>query len=419
MAERARRFLFLQGLRSPFFHRLAVGLRSHGQVVDKVHFNVGDHIYWRGKAVRCRASSDELPGFYQNLFGQHEYTDVVLFGDCRPVHQPAIEHARSAEIRVHVFEEGYFRPDWVTLERDGVNGNSCLPQSASWYRSAAGVLPDIVAHDSIPSGFKARVWHDVRYNLASIGDRWLYPNYPSHVPYAIHDEYLAYVRRAWRLQWKRGGDSEVVRQLCEEYATPFFLLALQIKGDSQLRFHSDYANPSKLLTEVISSFAAHAPSEFKLLIKNHPLDPGMTDYPKMIREISETHGVNDRVIFIETGHLPTLLEKARGMVTVNSTTIGQSLFHRCPVKALGRSIFDMPKLTYQGGLDDFWLNPGTVDRELFMDVQRVMIHLTQIHGGLHSDLGIAIAVTNAVPRLLETESRLERLLLEIPLETNA
>lgn len=387
--------------------------------MDKVHFNVGDQVYWQGDAVRCRAPADALPVFYQHVFDRHDYSDVVLFGDCRPVHQPAIAHARSLGIQVHVFEEGYFRPDWVTLEPSGVNGYSTLPKSVSWYRAAAERLPPLPVHDALPSGFKARVWHDIRYNVACIGDRWMYPDYPSHVPYAIHDEYLAYVRRALGLQRQRSRDTDVIRQLCGQKPVPFFLLALQINGDSQLRFHSDYADPSKLLTEVIASFASHAPSEFKLLIKNHPLDPGMTDYPKMIREISEAQSVRDRVIFIETGHLPTLLEKAHGMVTVNSTTIGQALFHRCPVKALGRSVFDMPGLTYQGVLDDFWSNPGRVDRELFMEVQRVMIHLTQIHGGLHSDQGIALAVKHAVPRLLESEPRLHRLLREIPLETDA
>ena len=417
MVDSSRRFLFLQGLRSPFFHRLATALRSQGQVVDKVHFNVGDEAYWQGEAIRCLAPERALPGFYQSLFDGHRYTDVVLFGDCRPVHRPAIARARSLGMAVHVFEEGYFRPDWVTLEVGGVNGYSFMPKSASWYRKVASRVLELPVHTPLPSGFKARVWHDIIYNIACIGNIWRYPNYSNHVPYPIHDEYLAYARRAVMLQRKRGRDAGIVRALCEPDAAPFFLLALQIKGDSQLRFHSDYADPFKLLSEVITSFALHAPPDTKLLIKNHPLDPGMTDYPKMIREISGECGVSDRVLFIETGHLPTLLERAKGMVTVNSTTIGQALFRRCPVKPLGRSIFDMSGLTFQGDLDTFWIDPSVVDRELFVDVQRVFTHVTQIHGGLHSKQGIEIAVSHAMPRLMETDSRLAALLREVPLES--
>lgn len=417
MVDYSRRFLLLQGLRSPFFERLATALRSQGQAVDKVHFNVGDEAYWQGEAIRCRAHESGLTAFYQDLFDRHRYTDVVLFGDCRPVHRPAIAYARSLGIAVHVFEEGYFRPDWVTLEVGGVNGYSSLPKSASWYRTVAARVPELPVHTPLPSGFKARVWHDVVYNIACLASLWRYPYYPNHVPYAIHDEYLAYARRAVMLQRQRGRDAAIVRELCEPDAAPFFLLALQIKGDSQLRFHSEYADPFRLLSEVITSFASHAAPETKLLIKNHPLDPGMTDYPRMIRDIGRKCGVSDRVLFIETGHLPTLLDRAKGMVTVNSTTIGQSLFHRCPVKPLGRSIFDMPELTFQGAVDEFWMSPGVVDRELFMDVQRVITHITQIHGGLHSKQGIEIAVRHAVPRLMETESRLAALLREVPLES--
>ena len=38
--------------------------------------------------------------------------------------------ARRRSLRLHLFEEGYLRPDWITLEREGVNANSRLPDRA-------------------------------------------------------------------------------------------------------------------------------------------------------------------------------------------------------------------------------------------------------------------------------------------------
>ena len=50
----------------------------------------------------------------------------MLYGDTRPIHAQAVAEARARGLTVHVFEEGYMRPCWVTYERGGTNGNSRL-----------------------------------------------------------------------------------------------------------------------------------------------------------------------------------------------------------------------------------------------------------------------------------------------------
>ena len=47
-------------------------------------------------------------------------TDLVLLGEQRPYHRPAIALARARGIAVAVTDFGYLRPDWVVLERDGM-----------------------------------------------------------------------------------------------------------------------------------------------------------------------------------------------------------------------------------------------------------------------------------------------------------
>jgi len=103
-------FLFLQGVSSPFFARLAKALRDIGQYVHSVRFNVGDELYGAdGPNMACPSDADGLEGWYADTFRRLDITDLVLFGDCRPVHRTAITLARLQGIRVHVFEEGYFR----------------------------------------------------------------------------------------------------------------------------------------------------------------------------------------------------------------------------------------------------------------------------------------------------------------------
>src|SRR5690606_6394580 len=138
-----RRFLFLQGVCSPFFDRLGRALTAVGHPVTKVNFNAGDSWYWNnGKALTHRGGIGDLDHLYQHLFDSEGHTDVVLFGDQRPIHRPAIELARARGVSIHVFEEGYFRPYWITLERDGVNACSQLPRDPQWYRRVGPTVPD-------------------------------------------------------------------------------------------------------------------------------------------------------------------------------------------------------------------------------------------------------------------------------------
>src|SRR3990172_3288595 len=60
------KFLFLQGVASPFFSRLADWLIAKGCEVFRINFCVGDAIYWRGKlAWNFRQRVESLPAFMQ------------------------------------------------------------------------------------------------------------------------------------------------------------------------------------------------------------------------------------------------------------------------------------------------------------------------------------------------------------------
>ena len=413
-----RHFLLLQGLRSGFFTRLAHQLRQAGQHITKVQFCVGDHLYWQRWARRCQAEEAALPDFYRRLLKQTGASDIVLFGDCRPIHRPAIELAKSLGLGVHVFEEGYFRPDWVTLERDGVNANSKLPQDPQWYLNVARWLASQRSAqapiESVGPSMTPRVCHDIIYNAGNLLNPIFYPRYRSHVPHSILSEYAAYVKHAVTLPWQRHNDRAPLAELLQNNAPPYFLVALQIPGDSQLTFHSGYADTGHFIAEVLRSFARHANERSLLVFKNHPLDPGLNQHHRIIAQHAQALGCSHRVRFLRSGHLPSLVDHARGLVTVNSTTIGQALFHRCPTIALGKSIFNLPGLTFQSSLDAFWSNADKPDASLFKAFYQVVTHATQINGGLYSARGIEMAVKHAVPRILAQEGKLETLLATDP-----
>lgn len=398
-----QQFLFLQGVCSPFFPRLARSLREVGHAVKKVNFTVGDRAYWKqGGATAYRGDMAHLPGFYERYYDYHGITDIVLFGDCRPVHQPAVQLAKKRQIRVHVFEEGYFRPYWVTLERGGVNGNSQLPRDPYWYREEAKRTPSYGNGESFVAPFWRRAAYDVGYNFWAGLNPILHRGVKSHVPYSPAVEYLSYVRRAASVKKRAACDERIIRQVLQEaLANPFYVFPLQINTDAQIRFHSPFKNMLDAVHQVLRAFAENAPAFSRLLIKAHPLDPGLINYSKFIARWVRDLDVAGRVFFVESGNLPSLLDGASGVVTVNSTAGASALLHGCKTVTLGKAIYALEGLTFQGGLQDFWHAQHRPDKKLFAAFRNVVIHHTQLNGGFYSKAGIEMAVRNALPKLTE------------------
>jgi capsular polysaccharide export protein len=111
-----RRFLFLQGPPGPFFRRLGEEMAREGIPVHRINLNGGDRRDWPEGGVDFRGRFSEWPVFLDTFLRENGITDVLLFGDCRPYHLTAHGIAAARNVRTHVLEEGYIRPDWMTLE---------------------------------------------------------------------------------------------------------------------------------------------------------------------------------------------------------------------------------------------------------------------------------------------------------------
>ena len=121
-----RVFLFLQGPPGQLFRRLGQAMAARGVTVHRINISGGDLRDWREGAVNFRGRFSEWPAFVDRYIREHGVTDLMLFGDCRPYHVSAHGIAQLRKVRTHVLEEGYLRPDWMTLEPEGVNARSSL-----------------------------------------------------------------------------------------------------------------------------------------------------------------------------------------------------------------------------------------------------------------------------------------------------
>lgn len=406
--NRGRSFLFLQGLASPFFTRLSDRLRAGGDAVHRVNFCAGDAAFWgKRPAWSFRHDLQGLGAFLESRFQDHGFTDVILFGDQRPIHRLAIGVSRAFGARVHVFEEGYVRPNWITCERNGVNGHSALPRDPHWYLMTNAGLPDHGEGRTVRIPLRVRAAQDMAYRLANMTNPVVYPHYRTHRPKHAALEYAGWTRRFAQLRARERNERRLIHRLLAGKGR-LFVLPLQLNGDAQVVHHSPFRHMGDVIDLVLASFAWHAPREAKILIKNHPLDTGLFPYRRYIARLAMELDLRERVHFVEGGHLPTLFEHAAGVVVVNST-VGLSALHQGrPTKALATPIYDLPGLTCGAALDAFWRDPAPPDPVLFRAFRNTVIHATQVNGDFFTREGIAMAVSGC-GRMLANRSPLEDL----------
>ena len=393
-----RTVLLLQGLMGPLFRKLGQGLMRAGHKVYKVNFNGGDRAYWRlPGGIDYRGSKDDWPDELRRLIGRLNVTDVMLFGDCRDHHLAATAVCRERGVRVHVFEEGYVRPDWVTMEEGGVNGNSSLPRDPEWYRRTAAALPPVPPHSRVESSFRRRALEGLAYNAADVLSRWFYPHWNNHRPWHPLVEGMGWVRKLARKKEREAAGAGLIERLMASQ-TPYFLFPLQLDSDAQIRIHSPFVGIADALKTVIQSFAAHAPADVRLVVKEHPLDNGVRDWAQETADIAAKFKVAGRVDYLVGGDIEAISADARGMVTINSTTGTLGLARNIPVVVLGHAVYDIPDITFQGGLDEFWQHPVPPDAATFAAFRRVLIDRCLIPGGFFSEEALQKVVEHAIAR---------------------
>ncbi|MDD2893190.1 MAG: capsular biosynthesis protein [Halothiobacillaceae bacterium] len=390
---RHQNILLLQGPIGPFFAHLTDFLSRQGCRVLKIHLNGGDELFYRRTpSIAYRGTPQAWPEWLEGILNQHHIDAIVLFGEWRIYHRSAWSVADRMGIKTYVFEEGYLRPNYVTFERHGVNGNSLMPRDAAHYRS----LPLRRKAEPCPIDFRfsRAAGYAMRYNLAAVLMHWRYPHYQHHRRLNPLLEGLAWVRSALRKSLYAHTEKDVMNTLASTAMHKrYFLVPLQVFNDSQVLYHSNFASVENFIRTLVQSFAEHAPAERTLVLKHHPMDRGYTDYTALVKELSATWHLHGRLIYIHDGHLPTLQKNACGVVTINSTVGLSSLYHAVPVKLLGAAVYDVPGLVSPLPLETFWQTPGEVDQELFFRYKRELIRTSQLNANFYTPSSYTYAFT--------------------------
>jgi capsular polysaccharide export protein len=400
-----RRFLFLQGPHGPYFHALGRMLDKAGAQVWRVGFNRGDRAFWpSANYIAFKGAQEDWPATIRTLLTDRGITDLVLYGDTRFIHAEAVRAAREAGIAVHVFEEGYLRPYWVTYERGGSNGHSRLMTTSVPQMQAALDQMDMELPDA-----PAR-WGDMRqhmfwgalYHWFVLTGFWDYRNFRPHRKLTVWQEFLLYCKRLALMPFHRW-ERMLATFRIKHGGFPYHLVLLQLEHDASFQMHSPFSTMTEFLDLVLEGFAKGAAPHHHIVFKAHPLEDGRVPVAREIRRLARAYGVEGRVHFVRGGKLAQLLNHARSAVTVNSTAGQQVLWRGLPLKTFGAAVYAKPEFVSTQGLAEFFAQPNRPDSRAYRDYRHYLLETSQVAGGFYSSRGRRELLRQVVDMMLQPE----------------
>jgi capsular polysaccharide export protein len=410
-----RSFLFLQGPHGPFFGQLARMLQRTGAKVWRVGFNLGDQAFWPDKSrfTAFHGAIDTWPATLANLLSTHSVTDLVLYGDTRPLHAQAVAAARAAGITIHVFEEGYLRPHWVTYERGGSNGHSRLMDMS------VTMMRNDLAETDVDLAAAPAHWGDMRlhmlwgaiYHAFVLAGRHRYPAFRPHRSLTAAQEFWLYAKR-YALLPLHGLERMAATFRIRHGGFPYHLALLQLEHDASFQMHSPFASMTDFVAEVIEGFAKGAPAHHHLVFKAHPLEDGRVNLARMIRQLARNHGITARVHFVRGGKLARLLDHASSAVTVNSTAGQQALWRGLPLRTFGASVYSKPEFVSSQPLTSFFAYPDKPDSRAYRDFRHYLLQTSQVAGGYYSSRGRRVLLRGVVDMMLAASDPYDALTLQ-------
>lgn len=356
----------------------------------RVGFNAGDRAFWfhPRSYIPFRGTADAWEQTFKDLLDEKSVTDIVLYGDTRPIHASAVAEARARGLTVHVFEEGYMRPYWVTYERGGTNGNSRLMDMTIEQMQKALEKSDMEA--PLPPGhwgdMRQHVFYGALYHWFVMFRNGDYRNFRPHRDLPVTKEFQLYLKRLL-LMPVQAVERRLATLRIKYGGFPYHLALLQLEHDSSFQKHSPFDTMSDFLELVMDGFAEGAPQHHHLVVKAHPLEDGRVPVRREIKRLARARGVADRVHFVRGGKLAQLLNDARTAVTVNSTAGQQVLWRGIPLKVFGRAVYAKPEFVSSQPLSEFFQNAARPDNKAYKDFRRYLLETSQLPGGFYSARG--------------------------------
>ena len=394
-----KRILFIGAPFGQFFRELADALERQGAEVYRVVLDGGD---WAETPARNRIPlkrSMSWARFLREVIATRGIQTIVTYNDTLPRNRIALTVAKRLGLTRLVLENGYLRPHHVTLAQNGVNGNSEL----SCDPAVISVSPEPQEKClEFPVHMRPHVLNTMRHFFWSILLKPVLPYNSKYYGDSVARQGIGYFGEySWRL-WH--DESAKLAKIDEHKAKPgarLYLVLMQKPGDGQIRYHSPFGTNIRFLEEVLKSFAENAPSEAFLVVKQHPLDYGIECLQQTFEKLAAKLGIEGRAVYMRKAGIAGLMERTDCLVTINSTGGLQAVMGGIPVKCLGKAVYDVAGLTFQGSLAEFWSNAEKPDPAMVRAYRSYLLSTCQLNGGFHTPEARNILLPVMASRMLD------------------
>lgn len=276
------------------------------------------------------------------LIEQGGYDEVLLFNGRHNLFVATLDQvADLLGCRKLVFEQGLFRPDYLTIDGRGVN-----------FRNSIDSLEDLLG--PVPFAYQTRgLYQDLLRTLPLAADEpWdckrrvsLFGLSLAYAAMKLEPKWRLFLRSAENRDLlesaclpptKTAPKTEILEQVMSDLRYDFVILCpLQVETDTQIVLHSPQIRDMQSLidhvTSAVATFNARSPRKACVLFKIHPCEPRVL-------------AVNQPDAFlINESKVPDILRRRCDLVvTINSTAGIEAIEAHKPVITLGDAFYSFP-----------------------------------------------------------------------------
>ena len=130
--------LFLVGPIGTFFARLSNYLEENNIRTYKISFPLYEFGFPKSRSIKFNQEIYLFKNFLKKILIDKEIKHIFMYGNVLIPHKQAltlVEELKKKDIHVntHIFELGYLRPNFVTIENEGINYNSSFIKGREFY----------------------------------------------------------------------------------------------------------------------------------------------------------------------------------------------------------------------------------------------------------------------------------------------
>ena len=301
---------------------------------------------------------------------------VIVYTGSSMIEQLLLYLVKEKSLETIFIEEGYFRPDTVTVDLKGINYNSSIPREVDFYKNY-NLKEETADKFSIDKNVKKM--KKIKRKVVNYFGMYL-----GYLDEHKVNSLSGYIKQEYYLDRFRRSKTEKF-----DYSEEYIFIPFQVHSDTQILFHSPKINDMEELVEVcmkgIREYNRVTGRNLKAVFKEHPKDIGLISYKEMYKKYEK----DSDIIFLKKADMNKLIDNSQMVITINSTVGIESLIKNKKVIVLGNAFYDLEGITFNCKNPVFLSNviEDAFSRELDADLVKKYLNYLRYEYNVEGYLG--------------------------------